>query len=54
VGGPDQLVQLQLELSGGAEPGVQLGPVVLEQSPLLGRGGGQVVADAGQGQAEAA
>jgi hypothetical protein len=54
VGGPDQPVQLLLELSGGAEPGVQLGPVVLEQPPPLGRDGSQVVADASQGQAEAA
>ena len=54
MGGPDQPVQLLLELSGGAEPGVQFGPVVLEQPSPLGRDGGQVVADAGQGQAESA
>ena len=46
VGGPDQPVQLLLELSGGAEPGIQFGPVVLEQPPPVDRDGGQVVANA--------
>ena len=54
MGGPDQPVQLLLELSGGAEPGVQLGPVILEQPPPVGRGCGQVVADAGQRTTETA